>query len=130
MKEYARIRSIKEVVESPVYGKWPSVGTYSKVYKSRIETVLRGFIKACLCADPSQYGLSAKAFSCVDDLIEFVAGGYAGLGGHKITRGSVYMLKKRSTIIKTVPRSSENEAFVEYVKKSFPDFRDDLLFRD
>lgn len=39
-------------------------------------------------------------------------------------------LKNRNTITRAVPRSVENENFIEYVKSRIETFKDDLFFRE
>jgi hypothetical protein len=47
---YEKIRILKSSVINPVYVKGLSTGQ-SKVYKTHLETCVRGFIKACLAKD-------------------------------------------------------------------------------
>jgi hypothetical protein len=39
-------------------------------------------------------------------------------------------LKNRNTISRTIPRTPDNEKFIEYVKKEIPSFNDDLFFKE
>ena len=39
-------------------------------------------------------------------------------------------LKYRNTISRTVPRTTENEGFIAYVKDNIVDFKTDLFFKE
>lgn len=124
MSEYGRVRSLKEVVNTPVYkDRIPTLHT--KSYKSHIETAVRGFVRAVLF---NRHGMSADLFNCYEDIIKFVKS-HKSCSLVKISKSSISHLKSLDSISRTVPRTVENEEFVAYVKKSFASFDPDSFFK-
>jgi len=126
--DYHRIRFLKDTVNTPVfkgYSTLPKSG-----YKSFIETSVRGFIRACITTnDNKRYGIPKNSFKTYNQLIEYI---YQYKPAHevKLTDKNISHLKRRDSIARAIPRTVENELFVNYVKERFKDFDSDLFFRE
>jgi len=123
---YERIRKLTKIISTPVYEKYVSK-TSSKGYKSYIETSVRSFIKIVLL-EGEKYGIQTGYFPNYASIINFVHGCPATCDV-KLTPNSIACLKSRPSLSKAVPRSNENEIFINYVKEHIKEFRDDLFFR-
>lgn len=129
VKEYGKIRSLKETITKPVFVKGFAPSGF-KSYRSYIETCVRGFIKACLNNDADKrFGVPINYFKDYKGLIDFI---YAHEPARivKLTSSSISRLKNRNTISRTVPRTLENEAFISYVKENIVSFNSDLFFKE
>jgi len=119
---------LKDTVNTPVfkgYSTLPKSG-----YKSFIETSVRGFIRACITTnDNKRYGIPKNSFKTYNQLIEYI---YQYKPAHevKLTDKNISHLKRRDSIARAIPRTVENELFVNYVKERFKDFDSDLFFRE
>jgi hypothetical protein len=119
---------LKDTVNVPVFTGYSTKP--SKSYKSYIETSVRGFIKICLSKTESKlYGIPIGVFESYNSIIEFVYG-CKEASVVKLTPSSMSYLKHRNTISRAVPRTVENEIFIDYVKKHFNTFNSDLFFRE
>lgn len=126
---YRKIRILKSSVINPVYVKGLSTGQ-SKVYKTHLETCVRGFIKACLAKDIwNRYGIPIDQFNSYKSIIDFVKS-IGNTDFIKISKSSISNLKHRNSIARTVPRTDENEAFMKVVKERIPEFNTDLFFKE
>lgn len=105
-----------------------SRGGLQKSYRSRVETSVRGFVKACL-SDTNRYGIPEGLFASYKDLIAFVYE-FVSPQDVKLTPSTLSNLKHRKTISRTVPRTPENDAFINSVKKTIPSFEDEAFFRE
>lgn len=129
--EYGRIRVFNSAIKTPVFKKDSPIQSQSKAYKSYIETGVRGFIKACLASDPRyRYGIPMNYFRSYKSIIDFVYGHQLARQDVKLSRQSISNLKNRVTITRAVPRTPENESFVEYIKKHIETFDSDGFFRE
>lgn len=127
--EYAKIRVLKDTITKPVFVKG-IVSSQSKSYKSYIETSVRGFVKACLSENVNKrYGIPIDWFSSYKSIIDFIHG-YEPAREVKLSYSSMSNLKYRNTISRTVPRTTENEGFIAYVKDNIVDFKTDLFFKE
>jgi hypothetical protein len=89
---------------------------------------VRGFIKACLTDKPElRYGIPIGHFENYQNIIDFV---YKHTNEVKLSYSSLSHLKNRNTISRTIPRTPDNEKFIEYVKQEIPSFNDDLFFKE
>lgn len=104
------------------------MGNQSKSYKSYIETSVRGFVKACLSND-RRYGIPLDMFTSYQSIIDFVYV-FEPAREVKLSLKSLAGLKNRNTIPRSVPRTSDNEAFVKYVKQNIKDFDSELFFKE
>lgn len=127
IKPFVRIRELYNNTTKPVYTKC-FIGNQSKSYKSYIETSVRGFVKACLSMD-RRYGIPLGRFTSYKSIIDFVYV-YEPAREVKLSLTSLSRLKNRITIPRSVPRTSENEGFVEYVKLNIKDFDSELFFKE
>jgi hypothetical protein len=101
-----------------------------KTYRSYIETSVRGFIKASLSeVDSVRYGIPKDLFGSYKSIIDSVYGCEAARVV-KLTPSSISNLKHRKTIPRAVPRNSDTELFIEYVKSHINTFNSDLFFRE
>lgn len=89
-------------------------------YRSFIEVGVRNFLKGYLASEPL-YGLTGFEFAKVKDLISFIHG-FKPTKGIRISPASISNLKHRRIIIRPVPPTEENLAFVSYLKSAFPHF--------
>jgi hypothetical protein len=106
------------------------VESQSKSYKSYIETSVRCFIKASLSSDlDKRYGIPVGLFKDYQSIIDFI---YAHEPAQevKLSRSSISKLKLRNSISRTVPRTPENEAFIEYVEQNIKTFNSALFFKE
>lgn len=126
VKPYLRLRTFKKTLNNPVHGSYTT--TQSKTYKSYIETSVRGFIKACL-RENCTYGIEKGFFKNYNSLIEFIYG-FEPAREVKLSVSSISRLKNRNTITRSVPRTSVNESFINYVKEHIPSFDSDLFFKE
>lgn len=129
VNEYAKIRVLKETITTPVF-----TGGFTnqprKSYKSYIETSVRSFIKACFSEiDKNRYGIPKGMFCSYKELIEFIYN-YEPAREVKLTPSSISHLKNRNSIARAVPRTVENESFIEYVKQHIKSFDNDRFFRE
>lgn len=126
VEEYARIRILNKTVKNPIFSNgFPT--QQGNTYNSYIETGVRGFIKACLSSN--RYGVPSKAFDSYKSIIDFVHG-FELARQVKLSVKNISNLKNRNTIMRAVPRTLENELFVDYVKKHFDTFDSDRFFRE
>lgn len=101
-----------------------------KSYKSYIETSVRGFIKACLSENKqNRYGIPKGVLKSYNEIINFVHG-HEPACEVKLSVNGISQLKRRDTILRAVPRTVENERFIDYVKQYFKDFDSDSFFRE
>lgn len=94
-------------------------------YETRLEVGVRNFIK-CYYSQNQKFGLKGDEFKHVKDLISFIYG-FLPTKGIKISQSSISHLKNRRLFWKPVPSNKENLLFVNYIKKHYPYFRDDLF---
>lgn len=66
-------------------------------------------------------------FLIIDSIIKFIHG-HEPAKVVKLTKSSISNLRNRETIPRAVPRTKENEAFIEYVQRHMK-FDGDLFFR-
>ena len=126
--QYSKIRILKETVSTPVYTGFSTQP--SKKYKSSIETVVRGFIKACLCnVESMRYGIPINMFPTYKSLIDFIYS-HEPARVVKLTSSCISHLKNRNTITRAVPRTKENELFITHVMKTIKTFDSELFFRE
>lgn len=119
---------LKETINTPVYTGY--VNQPSKSYKSYIETGVRGFVKACLSeVDSNRYGVPKGLFESYRSLIDFIHF-HEPTREVKLTLSSISKLKGRNTIARAVPRTPENESFINYVKTNISTFESDRFFRE
>ena len=127
--DYTKIRVLKETITKPVFVKG-FVASQSKIYKSFIETSVRGFVKACLSDNVNnRYGIPIDQFNSYKSIIDFIYN-YEPAREVKLSYSSMSNLKHRNTISRTVPRTPENEGFIAYVKDNIVDFKTDLFFKE
>jgi hypothetical protein len=120
---------LKETITTPVFTKGYS-NQPTKSYKSYIETSVRGFIKACFSENGlNRYGIPNGMFNTYKDLIEFIYN-YEPAREVKLTPSSISRLKNRNSISRAVPRTVENESFIDYVKQHIKSFDSDRFFRE
>lgn len=134
VQEYERIRSLKSLVNTPKFDAVLNYKGYdqqpSKSYKSYIETGVRGFIKACLSENElKRYGIPIGFFKNYKSIIDFIYG-HEPSREVKLSVNNISKLKGRVTISRAVPRTIENESFVEYVKTHINTFNTDRFFRE
>ena len=128
ISEYARIRTLKSLVKTPIFTGYTT--QVSKAYKSYIDTGVRAFIKSCLTdLDECRYGIPKNYFSSYKALINFIEL-YKPAKELKLNASKISMLRNRRTISRAVPRTKENESFIEYIKLTFPNFESDRFFRE
>lgn len=128
VSQYERLRVLNKTVKTPIYTGYSS--QESKVYKCYIETSVRGFIKACLSTDVSnRYGIPIDMFTTYQSIIDFVHTCVAAREV-KLSIKGISKLKNRTSISRAVPRTKENELFIEFVKMHIPSFDVDYFFRD
>lgn len=127
-KDYKKIRVLKETINVPIFTGYSTQPC--KNYKSYIETSVRGFVKACLSSvESARYGIPKDFFSDYKSLIDFVYT-YEEARIVRLTPSSISNLKHRKTIARAVPRTLENELFINYVKSKINTFNSDLFFRE
>jgi hypothetical protein len=97
-------------------------------YRTKLEIGVRNFIKA-FYSNNNNFGMRGDEFKLTKDLISFIYG-YSPAKDVKISVSSISHLKNRSLFRKPVPRTNENLAFVEYVKRKYPYFRDDEFLKE
>jgi len=68
-------------------------------------------------------------FCSYKELIEFIYN-YEPAREVKLTPSSISHLKNRNSIARAVPRTVENECFIEYVKQHIKSFDSDRFFRE
>jgi hypothetical protein len=68
-------------------------------------------------------------FTSYNSIIDFVYG-CEEANVVKLTLSSISHLKHRKTISRAVPRTKENEIFIDYVKTKIKTFNSDLIFRE
>jgi hypothetical protein len=130
VNEYSKIRLLKQTVNTPVYNGKGFTKNAPKIYKCYIETAIRGFIKACLSTiDQNRYGIPKDLFSSYQSIIDFVYK-HEPATEVKLSLSNIAQLKRRQTISRAVPRTKENEAFIEYVKDKINTFDSDRFFRE
>lgn len=105
-----------------------------KGYKSYIETVVRSFIKASLSEkDANPYGIPRGVFAALPtkykNIIDFIHD-FEPAREVKLSVSSISRLKDRCTISRAVPRTKENEAFIDYVKANIKKCESDRFFRE
>jgi len=126
--DYHRIRYLKDTVNTPLF---KGYSTLPKTrYKSVIETCVRGFIRACITSnDSKRYGIPKDSFKNYKELIEYIYK-YEPAQEVKLSPNNISHLKQRESIARAVPRTEENELFINYIKESFKDFDSNLFFRE
>ena len=127
IKDFWKIRVLKETVNSPVFVQGGFVEGGGKGYKSTIETSIRGFIKAAL-SESERYGIPKEEFRNYNSIIKFIHE-YEPAHIVKLTKTSVSNLKCRVTLPRAVPRTKETEGFIEFVKSRISTFESDRFFR-
>lgn len=130
VNQYSKIRQLKQTVNTPVYDGKGFTQNVPKIYKCYIETAIRGFIKACLSSvDQNRYGIPKDLFNSYQSIIDFVYK-HEPATEVKLTLNNIAQLKRRQTISRAVPRTKENEAFIDYVKDKINTFESDRFFRE
>jgi hypothetical protein len=120
---------LKDTVTKPVFIRG-FVESQSKSYKSYIETSVRCFIKACLSDDiTKRYGIPKGLFKDYQSIINFIYE-HEPAQEVKLSKSSISKLKIRNSISRTVPRTPENEAFIEYVSLQIKTFNSSLFFKE
>jgi len=79
--------------------------------------------------EPVRYGIPKDIFPTYKSLIEFIYE-HEPAREVKLSPKRISDLKNRNTISRAVPRTAENELFVEYIKNSIKTFNDGLFFRE
>lgn len=134
VEEIRKLRNIFAIPKTSAYSQ-RSGSSVKSVYKDYTELAIRSFIKGSVSTPPK---FNLPGFENYEALIEFIKEYLTekGLlnGSRKRlvpTKQRISNLKVRMTnqVIKTVPRTPETEAFVEYVKNTYKDF-DDQTFLD
>jgi len=119
---------LRDTITKPVFKGF--VENQSKSYKSYIETSVRSFVKACISKDnDKRYGIPMDMFDSYSDIIEFVYN-HEPARDVKLTLSSISKLKNRNTIPRAVPRTPENENFINYVKQNIKHFNSELFFKE
>jgi hypothetical protein len=95
-------------------------------YKSSLEIGIRNFIKAYYCKN-KEFGFKGNEFKNVKSLIDFIYGEVPAKSV-KITIHSISKIRNRKLFWKLVPPTKENLKFIDYVKKNFPHFKEELFF--
>ena len=137
VSEFESIRTLTDTVSKTIHKQNSFYTTGgSKSYKSYLETGVRGFIKVCFNTekDPNNpllniYGISSGIFENYQSLIEFIYG-YEPAQEVKLSVSSISKLKLRNTISRAVPRTKENELFINYIKEHIDTFNSELFFRE
>lgn len=127
VEEYRYIRCMKNLVSKPVFHKnyiCKSINSYTE----HLETSVRGFISASV-SDVRRFGVPVDQFKSYKEIIEFVYG-YEPARSINITPSMISHLKHRKTIPRSVPRTRENELFIEYVSNRIPTFEIENFFRE
>jgi hypothetical protein len=128
VSQYERLRVLNKTVKTPIYTGYST--QVSKVYKCYIETGVRGFIKACLSIDvQNRYGIPIELFTTYQSIIDFVHT-CEEAREVKLSISGISRLKNRISISRAVPRTTENELFIKFVKTHIPSFEVDSFFRD
>jgi hypothetical protein len=92
-------------------------------YKSEIDLTIKSFIKALT---HNQFGLNSDGFTNnqIKDLISSFNGDYL------ITVKDIYMIKSRRPLINnSVPKNLDGLDFINFIKKEFPNFKEDLFWK-
>ena len=97
----------------------PTLKNLSK-YRSYIEVGVRNFIKGYLAKEPC-FGLKGTEFLSYNDLIQFIHG-FDHSKNVKLSRQSVSQLKHKKLVLRPVPKTPENVAFVDYLASKIPVF--------
>jgi hypothetical protein len=127
--DYRKIRELKSTVSTAPFKEGLFIPTgQPKKYKTTVETSIRSFIKASF-SETNRYGIPVGYFSNYDSIIKFVCG-YDPAKCIKITRSSISHLRNRETVSRAVPRTPENEKFIDYVRQHINNFDSDLFFRE
>lgn len=150
----ANLRKVSKLHKTKIYNRETSKLS-GNIYKSYIDLAIRNFVKG-LVSEPKMYSLDDRLKNYAD-IIDFVEGykkekeerekgiekemekveGYKNvkvikkekeMGYKRLTKQSISNLKNRNMIFKTVPKTPETLAFVEYVKKTFEHFDVDKFF--
>jgi len=123
-KEYSKnLRFMSKLHKQRLYNKQSSILSGNK-YKDYTDLAIRTFIKGLL-SNPPKYNLE-DGLSDYSGIIEFLRKFNSSL---KISKQSISNLKNRKMIFKSVPRTKENQEFVEYVKTKYPNFDDKTFFQ-
>lgn len=91
-----------------------------KSYKNFLEVGVRNFIKGYLGQTPC-FGLRGDEFNRYNDLMNFIYG-FDQAKDIKLSKQALSNLKHRKIIIRPVPNTRENVAFVKYIKETIPYF--------
>ena len=115
-------RFLSNYSKDGIYSK--SLGSsFNNNYKNQSEIIIRNFLKALL---NNELNLNYKHFKNYDSIINFIIQ-FKPENNFKITPNYLAQLKRRGNFIK-IPPSPELDRFIDYVKKTFPNF-DDKGFR-
>lgn len=129
------LSNINECRTRRFLAKFPIIAPFNKnntnraktSYRTSIEIGVRNFVKAYYSLN-EKFGLEGNEFRHAKDLITFISG-HKSTKGIKISPSSISNLKHRKLIWKPVPPTNDNIMFVHYIKRSFPNFREDLFLK-
>jgi len=107
---------------SQLHRKQNNITTGNK-HKDYTDLAIRNFIKG-LFSTPPKYNL-INDFKNYSEIVDFIKDYKRNA---RISRHSVYKLKSRRIVIKSVPRTKETELFIEYVKTRYKNFDDNAFF--
>ena len=129
VEDYRKIRELKSTVSTAPFKEGLFIPSgQPKKYKKTLETSVRSFIKASF-SETNRYGIPEGYFSNYESIIKFVHG-HDPAKCLKITKSSISHLRNRETIPRAVPRTTENEKFIDYVREHIKNFDSDLFFRE
>jgi hypothetical protein len=130
------LKNVKECKSLRFLSKFPTTKPFNQnnankaltSYKSNLEIGVRNFIKAYYSKN-EKFGLKGNEFKHVKDLIDFIYGNKS-TKSIKISTSSISKLRNRKLFWKQVPRTVENLQFAGYVKLHYPNFNEDLFFKN
>jgi hypothetical protein len=124
LKTVAFYRYFASLNKKTIYHKNTSGSSSVKsVYKSYLELAIRNFLKAL---QKNLYNLDNSKFYNYAEIIEYIKD-YDST--YKISYNYLAQLKRRDNLKKnSVIRTVETNAFVDYIKKKFPNFDDESFF--
>jgi hypothetical protein len=125
--------SVKHGENLRYMSKLPKLKQYSKFsgsisdnkYKNMVDIGIRNFIKGLLTTTPL-FNLHQGDIGGYQEIIDFVKGFDSST---KLTPNSLAKLKGRDISVKSIPRLKEIELFVNYIKTTYPQFNENLFFR-
>jgi hypothetical protein len=79
--------------------------------------------------DEKRYGVPKDMFTSYKSIIDFIYG-HEPTRVVKLTSSIISNLKNRDSIARAIPRTPENESFVDYIKTKIKTFNSDMFFRE